>query len=154
MGLNRVLRTKGARKKLLRSRSDKLLTTLRRLENQKSFIKPDGEEEFIKFPFNKPAKKKPTFQRKPFGEIQSNMKKQKATNGKAKVGTESENKENMGEGVSQQILQKSAKKTNEGTNQVSKIFINDAFDLGLITEMEAKKTFMLGTILRSAIMNR
>ena len=36
----------------------------------------------------------------------------------------------------------------------SKIFTNDLFDLGLINEIQAKETFMLDTILRSAVLNR
>lgn len=157
IGLNRVLRTKEPRRKLLRSRSDKLLTTMRRIDNQKSFIRQDAGREHIELPFNKKTETKPGFQRIVLNPVEKNLNQQIYSKKNSKESMWKGNKENVGLKANPKGHGKSVDKTTrkaETGAKRAKIFMSDAFDVGIISEMESKRTFMLDTILRSAIMNR
>lgn len=144
--MNRIIRNEGPRKKMKKSRSDKLLTTLRKIDNQMSFM--NQEKNFFILPFNK-KKENSELKRKPFKLINNNF----SNNFKKINGTKAElsNKEN------QKItnFQNEAKlqKKNQ-TQQISKIYNNDPYDCGILNEIQARETFMMDTILRSAIINR
>lgn len=159
------MRTKNQRKRLLKSRSDKLLTTLRKIENQKSFLNEESGDNYITLPFNKEKKDKKD-KRMPFGNIMNNFKKNVFMNEFISDSLNMSNKENSStiniKKDSLPEIEKTSKtsktsenpKTQNIQKKSSKIFVNDIFDIGIINEIQARETFMLDTILRSAIINR
>ena len=131
---------------MLRSRSDKLLTTMRKIDNQKSFLKAEDQKDFFLLPFNKEVQHKRT----PFKKLSNNTIKtfsKKHYQNETKNNYNKENNKNVN-------LGKKSIKTPKESQVVSKISTNDLFDIGIISEIQARETFMLDTILQSAILNR
>lgn len=159
LGLNRVLRAQAPRKRLLRSRSDKLLTTMRRLENQRAFVKPGDKQEFFELPFNKGAAPEAGTERAPLKSISQNSANWRNPNFSLKGEIEKRNKENAGQENKSRPTGKAAQKRQakaKGRAQpkAAKIFMNDVFDAGIVSEIQARESFMLDTVLRSAVMKR
>ena len=50
--LNEMIRDPEQKMRLKKSRSDKILTTMRKLRNQEKFLHSDENENYINFPFN------------------------------------------------------------------------------------------------------
>jgi hypothetical protein len=128
---------------------------MRKIENQKSFLKDQSGENFIVLPFNKGEQKNDKKKiRTPFGLISNNFKKNITLRDIMISSINCENKENVSEINQKKGSINMNEKNSKSKTKKSKIFLNDVFDIGIINEIQARETFMLDTILRSAILNR
>lgn len=130
------------KKTLKRSRSDKILTMMRKIENQESFITNETHKNFIVLPFNKPTRKSRILQTKRLNTSSSFMKN------KAIFG----DKENINDQNQSQKLDKNLKK--EVIKNPTKIYTNDIFDAGYLSQITSRNHFLSDSIIKAGLSQR
>lgn len=130
-----MIRDPTIKKKLKKSRSDKILTMIRKIENQESFIMKENENNFIILPFNKKDK-------------ESNILKSIDTNAFSKFSkTKTENKENSNKHNLPLKLTKNEKKS----GKANKVFTNDVYETGYLSHIMSQRNFLTDSIIKNGL---
>jgi hypothetical protein len=115
---------------------------MRKIENQESFISNEVNKNFIILPFNKPTRKSRILQNKRMNTSSSFMKN------KAKP----QNKENINNHNQSQKMDKNCKK--EVIQNPTKIYTNDIFDAGYLSQITSRKHFLSDSIIKAGLSQR
>ena len=164
--MNNIIRDPAVKRKMKKSRSDQLLTTMRRLNNQQNLQQSDENQNFIILPFNKASNKQP--KKSPFQVLKNSNNSQFKTSGYFQVKNSnnfeniipamksSHDKENFNNSNfrEQDKNQKSRKTISRTKLKPVKIFINDPFDVNFMANLLAKERFMTNSIVQTAIYQR
>lgn len=137
-----MVRDPCVKKTLKRSRSDKILTMMRKIENQESFINTDTHKNFIILPFNKRTQKNRILQNKTLN-TSSNFSKNKSIH---------IDKENINDQNQPENLDKKSKK--EIIKNPTKIYTNDIFDAGYLSQITSKNNFLSNSIIKAGLSQR
>lgn len=143
--LNNLVRDPTLKKRLKRSRSDKILTIMRKIKNQQSFIPNQENSSFITFPFNKTTK----IENQP-----QKIKPKKQMNFSKKTQYQISEKENYSNSKNENENLIKLDNTKFQKKKINKIFMNDIFEIGMTSQIISKENFLTLSIIKSAFSKR